>query len=200
MIFLVETVLSGLMAGAMYALVAIGFVLIFKASGVFNFAQGVFCLFAALTLVSLLSGTIPFLHSKNPALAMPAWVAIPLTAAAMIGLACLIERFVLRYLVNQEGIILFMATIGLAFVIEGVGDTLWGSDVKVLDMGPAAGSVGLGAGQLHPVFREAGIGRGRVCRRVGRRAGVVLPIHQDRAGTSGRSPTIIRPRRPSVSR
>jgi branched-chain amino acid transport system permease protein len=127
--FLLETVISGVMAGVMYSLVALGFVLIFKASGVFNFAQGVLCLFAALTLVGLMEK-----------FGMPAWLAVILTCVVMAGVAWLIERLVLRHLVNQEPIILFMATIGLAYVLEGVGDIVWGSDVKVLDLGLPQGA------------------------------------------------------------
>ena len=140
MLFLIETVLSGLMVGTMYALVALGFVLIFKASGIFNFAQGVLSLFAALTLVGLMTGTIPISRDQVSWLAMPVWVAIPLTGAIMVGLAWLIERLILRHLVNQEPIILFMATIGLAFALEGIGDILWGSDVKLLDIGLPQGA------------------------------------------------------------
>ena len=128
-LFFLETVISGLMTGVMYSLVALGFVLIFKASGIFNFAQGVMCLFAALTLVGIMEK-----------LGAPAWVALLLTAMVMWGLAWLIERCVLRYMVNQEPIILFMATIGLAYVLEGVGDIVWGSDVKVLDLGLPQGA------------------------------------------------------------
>ena len=129
MLFFIEVALSGLMAGVMYSLVALGFVLIFKASGIFNFAQGVMALFAALTLVGLM-------EKFN----MPVWLAIIGTIAVMIALAWVIERFMLRHLVNQEPIILFMATIGLAYVLEGVGDILWGSDVKVLDIGIPQGA------------------------------------------------------------
>lgn len=142
MLFFIEVVLSGLMAGVMYSLVALGFVLIFKASGVFNFAQGVLALFAGLTLVGLLTGTVPFAHTTNPAFALPPWLAIIATIGVMIGLAFLIERFMLRYLVNQEHIILFMAMVGLAYVLEGAGDLLWGSDVKVLDIGLPEGASG----------------------------------------------------------
>ncbi len=138
--FFIEAVLSGLMAGVMYSLVALGFVLIFKASGVFNFAQGVMALFAGLTLVGLLQGTIPFIHTNNPAFALPPWAAILVTVAVMVVLAILIERLMLRPLVNQEEIILFMATLGLAYVLEGAGDILWGSDVKVLDLGLPQGA------------------------------------------------------------
>jgi branched-chain amino acid transport system permease protein len=129
MLFFIEVTLSGLMAGVMYSLVALGFVLIFKASGVFNFAQGVMALFAALTLVGLM-------EKFN----FPVWLAIIGTIAVMIALAWLIERVMLRHLVNQEPIILFMATIGLAYVLEGAGDILWGSDVKLLDIGIPQGA------------------------------------------------------------
>lgn len=124
MVSFIETVISGLLAGVMYSLVALGFVLIFKASGIFNFAQGVLALFAALTLTGIMEK-----------LGFSAWTAIPLTLGVMVILAILIERLVLQHLVNQEPIILFMATIGLAYVLEGMGDILWGSDVKVLDVG-----------------------------------------------------------------
>ena len=128
-LFFLEIVISGLMAGVMYSLVAIGFVLIFKASGVFNFAQGVLALFAGLTLVGLMEK-----------FGLPAWLAIGATILVMIALACAIEYLVLRHLVNQEHIILFMATLGLAYVLEGLGDILWGSDVKVLDIGLPQGA------------------------------------------------------------
>src|SRR5512145_2383255 len=121
--FLVEVLIGGLAAGLMYSLVALGFVLIFKASGVFNFAQGVMVLFAALTLVGLMEKGLP----------VP--VALLATMAVMIALAFAIERVVLRPLVNQEHIILFMATIGLNFFLEGFGEMLWGANVKRLDVG-----------------------------------------------------------------
>src|SRR5881394_3683863 len=122
-IFFAEVVVGGLMTGVMYAMVALGFVLIFKASGVFNFAQGVMVLFAALTLVGLMERGVPVA------------VALIITMAVMVGLAFLIERVVLRPLVNQEAIILFMATIGLNFFLEGFGEMLWGANVKKLDVG-----------------------------------------------------------------
>ncbi len=137
--FFAEVVIGGLMTGVMYSLVALGFVLIFKASGVFNFSQGVMALFAALTLVGLMSGTVPFALKDVAWLAMPVWVAILVTIAVMVGLAFVVEFAVLRRLVNQEPIILFMATIGLAFVLEGVGDLMWGSNVKALDIGIPTG-------------------------------------------------------------
>lgn len=122
-IFFTEVVISGLLTGVLYSLVALGFVLIFKASGVFNFAQGAMVLFAALTLVGLMERGVPVL------------LAIAVTMAVMVGLAYLVERLVLRKLVNQPDIILFMATIGLNFLLEGVGQIAWGSNVKKLDVG-----------------------------------------------------------------
>jgi branched-chain amino acid transport system permease protein len=121
--FFVEVLIGGVFAGLMYSLVALGFVLIFKASGVFNFAQGVMVLFAALTLVGLIERGIPVA------------LALPLTMLVMIVLAFAIERVVLRPLVNQPQIILFMATIGLNFFLEGLGEMAWGANVKKLDVG-----------------------------------------------------------------
>ncbi len=121
--FLAEVIIGGLAAGLMYSLVALGFVLIYKASGVFNFAQGVMVLFAALTLVGLMERGAPML------------AALALTVLVMGALAFAIERVVLRPLVNQEQIILFMATIGLNFFLEGFGELAWGSNVKKLDVG-----------------------------------------------------------------
>ena len=137
--FFFEVVIGGLMTGVMYSLVALGFVLIFKASSVFNFAQGVFALFAAMTLVGLMTGTVPFALDKALP-GMPAFVAIVLTGVVMVGLAFVVERVVLRPMVNQDHIIMFMSTIGIAFVLEGFGDLMWGSDVKVLDVGIPTGS------------------------------------------------------------
>nr|VFJ96139.1 MAG: amino acid/amide ABC transporter membrane protein 1, HAAT family (TC 3.A.1.4.-) [Candidatus Kentron sp. LFY]VFK12595.1 MAG: amino acid/amide ABC transporter membrane protein 1, HAAT family (TC 3.A.1.4.-) [Candidatus Kentron sp. LFY] len=144
----IETVLNGLMTGIMYSLVALGFVMIFKASGIFNFAQGVLALFAALTLVGFQTGQVPFSHLINALFGtnihhwgpMPTFLAIIATLLVMVALAWVIERFVLRHLVNQEPIILFMATIGLAYVLEGFGDLMWGSDVKMLDVGLPVGA------------------------------------------------------------
>jgi branched-chain amino acid transport system permease protein len=121
--FFFEVAIGGLLAGVMYSLVALGFVLIFKASGVFNFAQGAMVLFAALTLVGLNE------------LGLPMWLAIVATLIVMFMLAWVIERVVLRQLVNQEHIILFMATIGIAYFLDGFGQTIWGSEVKLLDLG-----------------------------------------------------------------
>jgi branched-chain amino acid transport system permease protein len=117
-----EVVLGGLMSGVLYSLVAIGLVLIFKASGVFNFAQGAMVLFAALSLVRMME-EMPFL------------VALALTVAIMVALAWLVERLVLRHLVNQEGIVLFMATLGIAYFLDGFGQTVWGSDIYTLNIG-----------------------------------------------------------------
>ncbi|MEX3313532.1 branched-chain amino acid ABC transporter permease [Sulfitobacter sp. PS-8MA] len=142
--FTIEVFLNGLMAGVLYALVALGFVLIYKASGIFNYAQGVMALFAALTLVGVMEGQVPFSHLINAILGtevhhfgwhVPAFLAIALTMVVMIVLAYCVQRFVFRYLVGQEPIILFMATIGLAYFLEGVGDLMWGSEIKTLDVG-----------------------------------------------------------------
>jgi branched-chain amino acid transport system permease protein len=147
---LIEVVLNGLMVGVLYALVALGFVLIFKASGIFNFAQGVMALFAALTLVGLQQGQVPFAHLINAVLgtrihgfgwSLPTIAAILLTIGVMVLLAVLLERLVLRHLVNQPAIILFMATIGLAYFLEGLGDLMWGSEVRAVEVGlPKGGS------------------------------------------------------------
>jgi branched-chain amino acid transport system permease protein len=122
--FFFEVLIGGLLAGVMYALVALGFVLIYKASGVFNFAQGAMVFFAALTCVGIVSE-----------FGVSLWVAIPLTMVAMVLLAFATERVVLRPLVNQSEITLFMATIGLTYFIEGLAQLLWGSQVRRLDLG-----------------------------------------------------------------
>jgi branched-chain amino acid transport system permease protein len=148
-LYAIEVMINGLMAGVLYALVALGFVLIFKASGIFNYAQGVLALFAALTLVGLQQGQVPFAHLINAVFGsevsqfgwqLPAVVAIVLTMGVMVVLAILIERLILKHLVNQEPIILFMATIGLAYLLEGLGDLMWGSDIKTLDVGIPQGA------------------------------------------------------------
>lgn len=122
-VFLAEVAINGLLTGVMYSLVALGFVLIFKASEIFNFAQGVMVLFAALSLVGLME------------LGVPTWLAVILALGIMVLLALVIERVMLRPLVNQDPFILFMSTIGLTFFLEGFGETLWGSNVKRLDVG-----------------------------------------------------------------
>ena len=123
MSFFLEVLIGGLLSGVMYSLVALGFVLIYKASGVFNFAQGAMVFFAALTFVGLQEKGLPF------------WLALPATLAVMVVLALVIERVVLRPLVNQPQITLFMATIGLAFFIEGLAQIIWGAAVRGLDLG-----------------------------------------------------------------
>lgn len=146
----IEVVINGLMAGVMYALVALGFVLIFKASGIFNFAQGVMALFAALTLVGIMEGQVPFSHLINAIFGtkihhfgweVPAIAAILITVLLMVGFAWCVQKFLFRHLVGQEPIILFMATIGLAYFLEGMGDLMWGSDIKTIALGlPQGGS------------------------------------------------------------
>jgi branched-chain amino acid transport system permease protein len=121
--FFFEVLIGGLLSGVMYSLVALGFVLIYKASGVFNFAQGAMVFFAALTYVGLLE------------LGLPALLAAPTTLGVMVVLALVIERVVLRPLVNQPQITLFMATIGLAFFIEGLAQLTWGANVRGLELG-----------------------------------------------------------------
>jgi branched-chain amino acid transport system permease protein len=121
--FFLEVLIGGLLAGIMYSLVAIGFVLIYKASGVFNFAQGAMVFFAALTYVSLTERGWPF------------WLALAAVLALMIVLGFAIERVVLRPLVNQPQITLFMATIGLAYFLEGVAQGVWGAQVHALEIG-----------------------------------------------------------------
>ncbi len=121
--FFLEVLIGGLLAGVMYSLVALGFVLIYKASGVFNFAQGAMVFFAALTFVSLLERGVNF------------WVAFLITFGAMVLFAIATERVVLRPLVNQPPITLFMATIGLTFVLEGLSQLLWGSQPHGLELG-----------------------------------------------------------------
>lgn len=147
--YTIEVILNGLMAGVLYALVALGFVLIFKASGIFNYAQGVMALFAALTLVGIMEGQVPFAHLINAIFGtqihhfgwhIPALLAIILTMVVMVGFAWLVQKYIFRHLVGQEPIILFMATIGLAYFLEGVGDLMWGSDIKTLDVGLPQGA------------------------------------------------------------
>ncbi|MHC6156370.1 branched-chain amino acid ABC transporter permease [Bradyrhizobium elkanii] len=121
--FLIEVLVGGLLSGVMYSLVAIGFVVIYKTSGVLNFAQGAMLLFAALTFVSLVERGV----------ALP--LALLATLAIMVALGVAVERTVLRPLVNQPPITLFMATLGLSYVIEGAAQLLWGTQVHGLDIG-----------------------------------------------------------------
>jgi len=120
--FWLEVLLGGLMAGVLYALVALGFVLIYKASGVFNYAQGAMVLFAALTTARL-------------AERMPLPVAAALALAAMVAFAWLVERLVLRPLVNQDPVVLLMATLGISYFIDGFGQAAWGGDIYKIDLG-----------------------------------------------------------------
>src|SRR6516225_6868297 len=117
---LVQMLWEGLVAGVLYALIALGFVLIFKASGVFNFAQGIMVVFAALTLVGL--------YQKG----VPAFAALGLTILVMLALAVAVERLVLKPLVNQPDIILFMATFGLTYFLIGFGELVFGGEPKVM--------------------------------------------------------------------
>lgn len=123
MSFFIEVLVGGLLAGVMYSMVAIGFVLVYKASGIFNFAQGAMVLFAALTFVSLVERGLPF------------WAALAATLALMIALAIVVGRVVLRPLVTRPPIVLFMATLGLSFILEGVAQWVWGAQVHQLDLG-----------------------------------------------------------------
>ena len=131
--FLLEVALGGLMAGVLYSLVALGFVLIFKASGVFNFAQGAMVLFAALSMARLSEWIPGWLGIQNLWLANG--LAFAASVAIMIVLAMVIERIVLRPLVNQDGVVLLMATLGVTYFMDGLGQTLWGSDIYKIDLG-----------------------------------------------------------------
>ncbi|MEY4212228.1 MAG: branched-chain amino acid ABC transporter permease [Burkholderiaceae bacterium] len=131
--FFLEVVLGGLMAGVLYSLVALGFVLIFKASGVFNFAQGAMVLFAALAMARLAEWLPELLGFESLLLAN--LLAFVLAALIMVVVAQGIERLVLRPLVNQEGVTLLMATLGVTYFLDGFGQTIWGSDVYKIDLG-----------------------------------------------------------------
>lgn len=121
-VFFIELIVGGLMSGVMYSLVAIGFVLIYKSSGIFNFAQGTMLLFAALTFVKLTEGDINF------------WVALFITMATMVVFGILVERFMMRPLANQSLLSLFMATVGLAILIEGMSQYVWDSAIHGLQL------------------------------------------------------------------
>ena len=123
MTFFFEVLIGGLLSGVMYSLVALGFVLIYKASGVFNFAQGAMVFFAALTYVGLLE------------MGLSPWLALPATLAVMVIVGLATERIVLRPMVNQPQISLFMATIGLTFFLEGLAQWMWGANVRGLELG-----------------------------------------------------------------
>ena len=133
MAFFLETLLGGLMAGMLYSLVALGFVLIYKASGVFNFAQGAMVLFAALAMARLAEWVPLYTGITSPLVAnMIAFVG---AGVVMFVVAWVIERFVLRHLVNQEGTTLLMATLGIAYFMEGLGQSLFGSSIYKIDIG-----------------------------------------------------------------
>jgi branched-chain amino acid transport system permease protein len=123
LLFFVEVLIGGLLAGVMYSMVALGFVLIYKASRVFNFAQGAMVFFAVLSFVGFMEVGLPF------------WAALLVTVALMVAVGVATERLVLRQLVNQTEQTLLMATIGLAFVFEGTAQLIWGVEVRRLDLG-----------------------------------------------------------------
>jgi branched-chain amino acid transport system permease protein len=133
MAFFLETLLGGLMAGMLYSLVALGFVLIFKASGVFNFAQGAMVLFAALAMARFAEWVPKWTGISNTMVATA--LAFLMAGAVMFLVAWLIERLVLRHLVNQEGTTLLMATLGITYLLEGLGQTIFGSDIYKIDIG-----------------------------------------------------------------
>ncbi len=134
MTFFFEVLIGGLLSGVLYALVALGFVLIFKASGVFNFAQGAMVFFAALTFVGF-TEVLPGWTGLAPGSGAVFWLAFALALSSMIVLGIATEKVVLRPLVNQPPITLFMATIGLTFFVEGVAQGIWGTSVRGLDLG-----------------------------------------------------------------
>ncbi|MEY2809029.1 MAG: hypothetical protein RLZ66_540 [Pseudomonadota bacterium] len=131
--FFLETLFGGLMAGMLYSLVALGFVLIFKASGVFNFAQGAMVLFAALAMARFAEWIPLWLGLDNALIANV--LAFIVAGVIMFVVAWLIERLVLRHLVNQEGATLLMATLGITYFMEGLGQTLFGSDIYQINIG-----------------------------------------------------------------
>ena len=133
MSFFLETLLGGLMSGMLYSLVALGFVLIYKASGVFNFAQGAMVLFAALSMARFSEWIPEWLGMDN--LIVANLLAIVVSIVVMFAVAWVIERLVLRHLVNQEGATLLMATLGIGYLLDGLGQTVFGSDIYKVDVG-----------------------------------------------------------------
>ncbi|MCR5885370.1 branched-chain amino acid ABC transporter permease [Rhizobacter sp. J219] len=131
--FFLETLIGGLMSGMLYGLVAIGFVLIFKASGVFNFAQGAMVLFAALAMARFSEWAPKLLGLDSKLIAN--LIAFVAAMAVMVLVAWLIEKLVLGKLVNQEGITLLMATLGITYFLDGFGQTIFGSDIYKIDVG-----------------------------------------------------------------
>ena len=150
LLFFIEVLVGGLLAGVMYALVALGFVLIYKASSVFNFAQGAMVFFAVLSFVGFMELGLPF------------WAALPVTVGLMVLVGMATERFVLRPLVNQNEHTLLMATIGLAFVIEGTAQLAWGVDVRRLDLGIRDEPIGWLADQVGILVSQLDITAGIV--------------------------------------
>ena len=133
MAFFLESLLGGLMAGMLYSLVALGFVLIYKASGVFNFSQGAMVLFAALAMARFSEWIPLWTGMTNPIAANLA--AFVIAGIIMFAVAWLIERLALRHLVNQEGTTLLMATLGISYFLDGLGQTIFGSDIYKIDVG-----------------------------------------------------------------
>jgi branched-chain amino acid transport system permease protein len=131
--FFLETLIGGLMTGMLYSLVALGFVLIFKASGVFNFAQGAMVLFAALAMARFSEWLPKWLGFESALLAN--LLAFIVAGAIMFAVAWLVERLVLRHLVNQEGATLLMATLGISYLLDGIGQTFFGNDIYKIDVG-----------------------------------------------------------------
>ena len=129
-LFFIEVLVGGLLAGSLYALVALGFVLIYKASSVFNFAQTSFVFFAAMTLVGVMEFGVPI------------WAAVPVAIGVMVVVGMATERLVLRPLLGQREETLLMATIGLAFIIEGLAQAVWGVEVRRLDLGVSSEPIG----------------------------------------------------------
>ena len=185
-----ETLFGGLMVGMLYSLIALGFVLIYKASGVFNFAQGAMVLFAALAMARF-AEWIPKLTGIDNKLARQR-LAFAGAALVMVALAWLIQKLVLGRLVNQEGITLLMATLGITYFLDGAGQTLFGNDIYKIDVGLPKDPMFLFENDLrgrHP--RQPGRpGRGADRRRAGRPARALLPEdgHRPRPARRRRRP------------
>ncbi|HEX7927912.1 MAG TPA: branched-chain amino acid ABC transporter permease [bacterium] len=150
LLFFIEVLVGGLLAGVMYSLVALGFVLIYKASSVFNFAQGSMVFFAVLTFVGFMELGLPF------------WLALPVTVGVMVLLGMITERTVLRPLVNQNENTLLMATIGLSFCVEGLAQLAWGVEVRRLDLGVHDEPIGWVADTLGMLISQLDITAGLV--------------------------------------
>jgi branched-chain amino acid transport system permease protein len=182
MAFFLETLFGGLMAGMLYSLVAIGFVLIFKASGVFNFSQGAMVLFAALAMARFSEWIPQWLGLGPDNLFISSLLAFAVAAVIMFGVAWLIERLVLRHLVNQEGTTLLMATLGITYVLDGAGQTIFGSDIYQINIGMPKDPIFILDPDLprrHPDQQgRPDCSRHRCC--IGRGPVVVLPENQHR--------------------